>query len=787
MEACTGACRVSARVAQRVAATARGRCTVVRQTLARAVLHAALSALALAAASPSPTAVAATVALPVDNGSGPPAASDVASDGFPAIVDRYGAAVVTIRTSAFDPQAGEPTFAILDPDDPLAAFFRRGAPPRAQGPQPPAPDTSPRAITGSGSGFIVSPDGAILTSAHVIGDATDATVRLANGREFRATVVAVDPQSDVAVLRIDGTRLPYVPIAEATRVRAGEPVMTIGAPDGAGNTVTAGIVSATPRRLPDGSAFPFLQTDIAVNPDNSGGPVFDRAGNVVGIAMQVYTGADRYASLTFAIPIALSAKLRAQLEPPAQAARGSGANALGLDVQDVGAGLAAALGLPRASGALVDGVEAGSPAAVAGVRAGDVIVQFGDRPVAGAAELNDLAATFAPGEQAPMRLIRNRAPVVLTVAVNDDAGGNAVGADGTSGVAGASGGEDESGAAGVGANGLGVAGSRTAGAGAAGAGAAGAAATNLRAAGSGAVGAAGAGTGTVGSRVVGSNAADLGAGSSAARSSGTHSGAAGSGAAGSGAAGSGAAGSGAAGSGVASSGTTRSVAAGAGAAGSSTTRPVAAGSGAAGAGSAGSSTSRSVAAGSRAAGAGAASSSTTRSAAAGVAGSGAAGLGAAGVGAAGLGSAGSGATDAGAPALRAAGTAGEDGDDVVPAATATRAAPVMHTAAAPVGTATVTRTAARPPQHGDRLGLTMHPLTDDERRSTGLPVGMMVDAVRGPAARAGIEPGDVVLELNDTLLESPADVPALEANGGDVIAVLIQRNHARRFVSVRVR
>nr|WP_254223750.1 trypsin-like peptidase domain-containing protein [Burkholderia multivorans] len=725
----------------------RGRCTVVRQTLARAVLRAALTALALAAASPLPTAVAATVALPLDNGGGPPTVSEVASDGFPAIVERYGAAVVTIRTSAFDPQTGEPTFAILDPDDPLAAFFRRGAPPRAQGPQPPAPDTSPRAITGSGSGFIVSPDGAILTSAHVIGDATDATVRLANGREFRATVVAVDPQSDVAVLRIDGARLPYVPIADATRVRAGEPVMTIGAPDGAGNTVTAGIVSATPRRLPDGSAFPFLQTDIAVNPDNSGGPVFDRAGNVVGIAMQVYTGADRYASLTFAIPIALSAKLRAQLQPPAQAARGSGANALGLDVQDVGAGLAAALGLPRASGALVDGVEAGSPAAVAGVRAGDVIVQFGDRPVAGAAELNDLAATLAPGEQAPMRLIRNRAPVVLTVAVNDDAGANAVGADGVTGVAGASGGEDESGATGSGANGLGMAGSRTGGA----------AATNLRAAGSGAVRAAGAGSGTVGSRVAGSNAADLGAGPSAARSSVTRSGAAGSGAAGSG---------------VARSGTTRSVPAGAGAAGSSTARPVPADSGAAGAGSAGSSTARSVAAGSRAAGPGAASSSTTRSAAAG---------------AAGLGSAGSGATDAGAPALRAAGTAGEDGDDVVPAATATRAAPTMHTAAAPVGTATVTRTAARPPQHGDRLGLTMHPLTDDERRSTGLPVGMMVDAVRGPAARAGIEPGDVVLELNDTLLESPADVPALEANGGDVIAVLIQRNHARRFVSVRVR
>ncbi|MDR9329447.1 trypsin-like peptidase domain-containing protein [Burkholderia multivorans] len=703
---------------------------MVRQTLARAVLHAALSALALAVASPSPTAVAATVALPVDNGSGPPAASDVASDGFPAIVERYGAAVVTIRTSAFDPQTGEPTFAILDPDDPLAAFFRRGAPPRAQGPQPPAPDTSPRAITGSGSGFIVSPDGAILTSAHVIGDAADATVRLANGREFRATVVAVDPQSDVAVLRIDGARLPYVPIAEATRVRAGEPVMTIGAPDGAGNTVTAGIVSATPRRLPDGSAFPFLQTDIAVSPDNSGGPV--------SIARATWS-------------VSRCRSIRARIATRASRSRFRSRSARSCVPN------CSRPRRPRASGALVDGVEAGSPAVVAGVRAGDVIVQFGDRPVAGAAELNDLAATLAPGEQAPMRLIRNRAPVVLTVAVNDDAGANAVGADGKSGVAGASGGEDESGAAGSGANGLGMAGSRTGGA----------VATNLRTAGSGAVRAAGAGSGTAGSRVAGSSAADLGAGSSAARSSVTQSGAAGSG--------------------VARSGTTRSVAAGAGAVGSSTARPVPADSGAAGAGSVGSSTIRSVAAGSRAAGAGAASSSTTRSATAGAAGSGAAGLGAAGVGAAGLGSAGSGATDAGAPALRAAGTAGEDGDDVVSAATATRAAPAMHTAAAPVGTATVTRTAARPPQHGDRLGLTMHPLTDDERRSTGLPVGMMVDAVRGPAARAGIEPGDVVLELNDTLLESPADVPALEANGGDVIAVLIQRNHARRFVSVRVR
>ncbi|MEK7989126.1 trypsin-like peptidase domain-containing protein, partial [Burkholderia contaminans] len=130
-------------------------------------------------------------------------------------------------------------------------------------------------------------------------------------REFKATVLAVDPQSDVAVLRIDGKKLPFVRIGDSSKVRAGEPVMTIGAPDGSGNTVTAGIVSATSHRLPDGSAFPFFETDIAPNPDNSGGPVFNRAGDVIGIAVQVYTGPDRYASTTFAIPIAFAAKVRA--------------------------------------------------------------------------------------------------------------------------------------------------------------------------------------------------------------------------------------------------------------------------------------------------------------------------------------------------------------------------------------------------------------------------------------------------------------------------------------------
>ncbi|MDN7426211.1 MULTISPECIES: trypsin-like peptidase domain-containing protein [unclassified Burkholderia] len=527
---------------------------MVCQTLARAVLRTALIGGVFAGCLPPPAAVAGTLAphaAPPAMKARIPAASYAMPVDFPAIVERYGPAVVTILAATPDPQTGGPAFAALDPDDPLAAFFRHGAAPPAQGAQ--APDTPPRAVSGSGSGFIVSADGLIVTSAHVVDEATDVTVRLIDRREFKGTVLAVDPQSDVAVLRVDATKLPFVRVGDSSKVRAGEPVMTIGAPDGSGNTVTAGIVSATSRRLPDGSAFPFFETDIAPNPDNSGGPVFNRAGDVVGIAVQVYTGTDRYASTTFAIPIAFASRMRAQLRAQQQAqmqtqqqaqAPAPGApsgNAFGADVQDVGVGLAAAFGLPRPAGALVNGVAPGSPAAAAGLKPGDVIVKMGDKAIGRSAELDDLAAALPPGAKAPLRVIRNRAPVKLTIVGADDAGGSAAA--------------------------------------------------------------------TVG----------MAAPKAAARPG------------------------------------------------------------------------------------------------------------------------------------PAAGDASGSGD------------------------------------HGDRLGLTMHALSDDERRSTGLAVGMMVDAVHGPAARAGIQPGDVVLSLNDTLLETPDDVPSLEANGGSVIAVLIQRNNARKFVSVRVR
>ncbi|WP_216674395.1 PDZ domain-containing protein [Paraburkholderia madseniana] len=310
-------------------------------------------------------------------------------------------------------------------------------------------------------------------------------------------------------------------MTEPSRVRVGEQVLAIGSPDRFQNTVTAGIVSATSRTLPDGSNFPFFQTDVSVNPDNSGGPLFNRAGEVVGIDVQVYADSDRYPSLAFAIPINMAAKVRLQV----QATQATSPGGLGVEVQDVGPGLAVAFGLPRPAGALVDSVAPGTTAAASGLKPGDVIIRIGDKPIDRSAELGEDAAALPPGTKTTLKLIRNRRPMTITVMV----------------------------------------------------------------------------------------------GASAESSS-------------------------------------------------PKARPSESGSGS-----------------------------------------------------------------------------------------------------------------------GDRLGLSMHPLNEDERRASDLAVGLMVDGVDGPAAKAGIQSGDIVLSLNDTLVETQADVTALEAKAGKQVAVLIQRNHARSFVLVEVK
>ncbi|MFP3550376.1 trypsin-like peptidase domain-containing protein [Paraburkholderia sp. SIMBA_049] len=345
---------------------------------------------------------------------------------FPAIVERYGPAVVNIRAilpekplavatppapAASPAPASGASSEAIDGDDPLFAFFRQVMPQSQDG-----QGSSPRAMSGVGSGFIVSPNGLILTTAHVVDGSDDVTVRLTDRREFKAKVVAVDGPSDVAVIQIEATKLPVVKLGDSTRVRVGEQVLTIGSPDSYQNTVTAGIVSATSRTLSDGTTFPFFQTNGALNPDNSGGPVFNRAGEVVGIHVQVYADGDRFQSLTFAIPIAMANKVRAQLQAQsksqdADAARG----AFGMQVQDVDPGLAGAFGLPRAAGALVIAIEPGSPAATSKLKPGDVIVQIGDKPVEHSADLTDQDAVPQSGTKVPVKLIRNRKQMTIMV------------------------------------------------------------------------------------------------------------------------------------------------------------------------------------------------------------------------------------------------------------------------------------------------------------------------------------------------------------------------------------
>ncbi|MFM0370810.1 trypsin-like peptidase domain-containing protein [Paraburkholderia aspalathi] len=419
---------------------------------------------------------------------------------------------MNISATASEQASSGPAPAVIDADDPLLAFVKHVTP-KSQASQ----DGSARAITGMGSGFIVTPDGLILTTAHVVDQADEVTVRLTDRREFKAKVLAVDAQSDVALIQIDATKLPTVKLGDSSRVRVGESVLAIGSPDSFANTVAAGIVSATSRTLQDGSSFPFFQTDIVANPDNSGGPLFNRAGEVVGIDVQIYADSDRSPSLALAIPINMAAKVRSQV----QAAQATSPGGLGVEVQDVGPGLAVAFGLPRPAGALVNSVAPGTTAAASGLKPGDVIVRIGDKPIDRSTDLGENAAALPPGTKTTLKLIRNRRPMTLTVMVGVSAE-------------------------------------------------------------------------------------------------------------------------------------------------SPKARPAEGGS-------------------------------------------------------------------------------------------------------------------------GDRLGLSMHPLNEDERRANDLAVGLMVDGVDGAAASAGIQPGDIVLSLNDTLVETQADVSALEAKAGKQVAVLIQRGRARSFVSVAVR
>ncbi|MDB5922482.1 MAG: protease Do [Betaproteobacteria bacterium] len=339
----------------------------------------------------------------------------VALPDFAKLVEQNGPAVVNIsvtgnmKTSAAVPDLG------LSPDDPMFEFFRRFQGPQGQRGMQPQPQTPTHGI---GSGFIVSADGLVLTNAHVVQDASEVNVKLTDRREYKAKVLGVDAQSDIAVLKIEAKNLPTVRLGKADDVRVGEWVVAIGSPFGFENTVTSGIVSAKARALPDGSSVPFLQTDVAVNPGNSGGPLFNLKGEVIGINSQIYSRSGGYQGVSFAIPIETAVNVKDQLVQHGKVTRGR----LGVTIQEVNQSLAGSFGLPKAGGALVSSVEDGSPAAKAGLKPGDVVLKIDGIEIGSSLDLSSRVSTMKPGTAAKLEVWRDRKPRDVTVSVGEAPG-----------------------------------------------------------------------------------------------------------------------------------------------------------------------------------------------------------------------------------------------------------------------------------------------------------------------------------------------------------------------------
>ena len=336
------------------------------------------------------------------------AGSLVALPDFTQLVQRHGAAVVNISAA----QAGKgvgPGFPQLAPDDPMFDFFRRFIPRK---PEHPRIDPDNKSL---GSGFIVSADGYILTNAHVIDGAEEIIVRLIDKREFRARVVGADARSDVALIKIDATDLPRLAIGDPDKLQVGEWVVAIGSPFGFDHSVTAGIVSAKGRSLPDENFVPFIQTDVAINPGNSGGPLFNLRGEVVGINSQIYSQTGGFMGLSFAIPINLAMEIQGQLKSSGRVQRGR----IGVAIQEVTRALAETFALPRAEGALVSAVEPGGPAAKAGIEQGDVIVRFAGKAVEESSDLPRIVSTSRPGSQVSLSLYRAGALREINIVVGE--------------------------------------------------------------------------------------------------------------------------------------------------------------------------------------------------------------------------------------------------------------------------------------------------------------------------------------------------------------------------------
>ncbi|RDK07139.1 DegQ family serine endoprotease [Cupriavidus lacunae] len=333
---------------------------------------------------------------------------------FTDLVEKASPAVVNIRTTELVRQRGGP-----GGDDDMAEFFRRffgvpmpgapapGAPRRGQQPQP------EEQSRGVGSGFIISQDGYVMTNAHVVADAETIYVTLPDKREFKAKLIGSDKRTDVALLKVEATGLPRLPLGDSNKVRAGEWVLAIGSPFGLDNSVTAGIVSAKGRDT--GDYLPFIQTDVAVNPGNSGGPLINLRGEVIGINSQIYSRSGGYMGISFAIPIDEAMRVTEQLKATGRVTRGRIAVAIG----DVTKEVADSLGLGRARGALVGSVEPGGPAEKAGIEPGDIILKFNGRDIERASDLPRMVGETKPGTRVPLQLWRKGATRDVTITVTE--------------------------------------------------------------------------------------------------------------------------------------------------------------------------------------------------------------------------------------------------------------------------------------------------------------------------------------------------------------------------------
>ncbi len=324
---------------------------------------------------------------------------------FSGLVEKYGPAVVNVKVEEH-PQAGD------ESDDPFNDFFKRFGIPAPNMPPPQQHNAPPR--EGTGSGFIVSPDGYILTNAHVVQDADQVTVMLVDRREFRAKVIGIDERTDVAVIKIVGHNLPVVKIGDPSKLRPGQWVVAIGSPFDFDNSATAGIVSATARQMHESDEYvSFIQTDVPINPGNSGGPLFNVRGEVIGINSQIFSQTGGYMGLSFAIPIDVAMNVEEQLIRVGHVVRGR----IGVMIQDVNAQIADSFGLDRPRGALVSSVEPNGPAQKAGLKPGDVILAVNGEGIDRYGQLSERIANSKPGSDVHLTIWRNRTESQLDVHV----------------------------------------------------------------------------------------------------------------------------------------------------------------------------------------------------------------------------------------------------------------------------------------------------------------------------------------------------------------------------------